>query len=385
MYLTLFDKEEAYRNLFYDKRINIYNKCGKLLVDILNNQDKIKENINKFIKEIEKSKKPLDSLEWDDYKKSNKDKRISAKRVSDTQRGVPEEKLNSNLYEDETEDIRISDIENEKSIVLNNFYDLVSFEFLKLEDEQVSNRNKRRVILDYSAEIEKGEKYEITSNILFEKQIEYLNDLLIGFKDICNIVEEHSSSSTYDKKDIVLYSPPSKVFWALFGNNNGIDTLYLLNEQLENGANIKRLTMYEIFHFVELFRVYVILILDKKICIKKCKNCHKYFLTVNRTDEIYCQNISPQNINKTCQEYGRNKAKETHIKSNTIKYEHIRTRQCLYMRVRRTIEKGIDNKSIKALEKCLANYKKEYTRKSKLYNVGRLSESKFVEWIIAQK
>lgn len=38
--------------------------------------------------------------------------------------------------------------------------------------------------------------------------------------------------------------------------------------------------------------------------VKKCRNCGKYFLPSSRSDEIYCDNPSPQEEKLTCKEYG---------------------------------------------------------------------------------
>lgn len=38
--------------------------------------------------------------------------------------------------------------------------------------------------------------------------------------------------------------------------------------------------------------------------IKSCKNCGKYFLPTSRSDEIYCDNPSPQDNSMSCKQYG---------------------------------------------------------------------------------
>lgn len=38
--------------------------------------------------------------------------------------------------------------------------------------------------------------------------------------------------------------------------------------------------------------------------IKRCKNCKKYFLPSSRSDEIYCDNPSPQEAGLSCKQYG---------------------------------------------------------------------------------
>lgn len=41
--------------------------------------------------------------------------------------------------------------------------------------------------------------------------------------------------------------------------------------------------------------------------IKKCKNCGKYFFPTNRSDELYCDGLSPQESTMTCKQYGTNR------------------------------------------------------------------------------
>ena len=37
---------------------------------------------------------------------------------------------------------------------------------------------------------------------------------------------------------------------------------------------------------------------------KRCKNCNCFFIPLSRSDEIYCNNPSPQDSTKTCKQYG---------------------------------------------------------------------------------
>lgn len=42
-------------------------------------------------------------------------------------------------------------------------------------------------------------------------------------------------------------------------------------------------------------------------CFKRCKNCGKFFVPLSRSDEMYCNNVSPQDKKRTCKEYGSQK------------------------------------------------------------------------------
>lgn len=145
--------------------------------------------------------------------------------------------------------------------------------------------------------------------------------------------------------------------------------------------DIQYLTSYHIEKISDLFNIYRKFIVDKRITIKKCKNCGKYFIPESRTDEVYCNRISPQNHNKTCKEYGAKKTYREEIKSTPIKYEHNKISQFYRMRINRAKEQ-----SEKTLyEKQFNTYKENYQKKKEQYKSGRLNETTFVEWIKTQR
>ena len=145
--------------------------------------------------------------------------------------------------------------------------------------------------------------------------------------------------------------------------------------------NIKFLNTYKIEKCSDLFDVYRKLIIDRKISIKKCKNCDKFFITKNRTDEVYCDNPSPQNPNKTCKEYGAKKTYRDEIKSTPIKYEHYNISQFYRMRIAR----AKNEKEKMKYEKAFNTYKEKYQKNKLRYNSGKLQENDFVEWIKKQR
>lgn len=54
---------------------------------------------------------------------------------------------------------------------------------------------------------------------------------------------------------------------------------------------------------MELLEIY-----NRGLLIKRCKNCNKYFIPRKRNDAIYCDSRSPQDVTKTCKEYGAQNA-----------------------------------------------------------------------------
>lgn len=66
----------------------------------------------------------------------------------------------------------------------------------------------------------------------------------------------------------------------------------------------------EVFLFAGEYRLWAAALVSMKEIvrsgklIKKCSNCGKYFFPANRSDEIYCDNQSPEAPEMTCKEYG---------------------------------------------------------------------------------
>ncbi|MCI8444629.1 MAG: hypothetical protein HFJ37_05745 [Clostridia bacterium] len=168
--------------------------------------------------------------------------------------------------------------------------------------------------------------------------------------------------------------------------NNG--KLYLDGEidSLDNKNFDFDMRIIEIFkfdNFIELLNLSLVRIMDKKIVINRCLNCGNLFIPQNRTDEKYCNKISPQNSKKTCKQYGAKKTYRDEIKSIPIKHEHNKTSQFFRMRINRTNTNNTKEKEM--YQKKFNTYKENYQKKKKQYQSGKLKEKDFVEWIIKQK
>ena len=160
-----------------------------------------------------------------------------------------------------------------------------------------------------------------------------------------------------------------------------------LDDEINNFDNKKLnldmriIEIFNINNLIELLNLSLIRIIDKKITITKCLNCGNYFIPENRSNEKYCNRISPQNPNKTCKEYGAKKTYRDEIKSTPIKYEHNRTSQFYRMRINRAKSQKEKNK----YESIFNDYKENYQKNKIKYKSGKLKESDFVEWIKNQK
>lgn len=164
--------------------------------------------------------------------------------------------------------------------------------------------------------------------------------------------------------------------WCLSIKNKNLTKEFFDNK-------IHHVEVFEIHSISDYINVSLNHMLNNYSKLKRCKNCNKYFIPSSRTDEKYCNNPSPQNNNKTCKEYGAKKTYRDEIKSTPIKYEHNKTSQFFRMRINRTNTDKIKEKEL--YQKKFNDYKESYQNKKKQYQLGKLKEKDFVEWIIKQK
>ncbi len=81
-----------------------------------------------------------------------------------------------------------------------------------------------------------------------------------------------------------------------------MELIRIIKDKDNNRYGIQKI--YEIDNFYNLLFLELCFILQEKTYLKKCKNCGKYFLTINSA-VIYCDNVFEDN--KTCREIGANK------------------------------------------------------------------------------
>lgn len=160
--------------------------------------------------------------------------------------------------------------------------------------------------------------------------------------------------------------------------------LFEMNKNLLKDNEIFTLRNYEISSLKDLFCVFFNYLLENNITINKCKNCGKYFIPANRTDEKYCENTSPQNPNKTCKEIGSKLSFAFKRDSEPISREHNRTKVALSMRISRAKKKN-DFEELDKVSKHLEKYLSNYQKKLNNYNKHKISEEELINWIISQK
>lgn len=113
-------------------------------------------------------------------------------------------------------------------------------------------------------------------------------------------------------------------------------------------------------------------------CVKKCKNCDKYFIPQNRSDTLYCDNLAPQDTTKTCKEYGARKAYHINLNNNTS----MKLYRNIYMAKQMLVKRNPD---VKDYEIDFENFKTE----SKLWKTAvkqeRKTQAEFIQWLNSVK
>ena len=323
------------------------------------------------------------------------------------------DELYNKYYDDMIEDIKQT-IENAKSKeeidyekeFLNDLYDEKS-------NKEKGNEAIRHIIRDLKKEKRKARKQErdfselpklindyISKLINSINKYSYYIDLYYGFleemdlknKDISYFqsvfgtdfqIPRHYIYACFEENNKII--PIKNLILSIYTNTKALGELYKkileITNNLNNDNKIMYLKSYEIHSLEDVLNIYFNYYVDSNICIKKCKNCNNYFIPSSRTDEKYCDNISPQNPNKTCKEYGAKKTYRDEIKSTPIKYEHNKTSQFYRMRINR----AKIPKEKEQYQKKFNTYKDNYQKKKEKYNAHKLEELAFVEWIRNQK
>lgn len=113
----------------------------------------------------------------------------------------------------------------------------------------------------------------------------------------------------------------------------------------------------------------------ENIEIKKCKNCGKFFVPENRSDELYCSNIFENG--KTCKEVGPFKVKQKLMEENNDLKVYRNVYQKLLLRTRR-------NPMNDEYEKEFIEFKKKNAELKEKVNNGELTQEQYMEWLNKQ-
>lgn len=113
-------------------------------------------------------------------------------------------------------------------------------------------------------------------------------------------------------------------------------------------------------------------------CFKRCKNCGKFFVPLSRSDEMYCNNVSPQDQMRTCKEYGSQKLWYDRLKSNEVAKLARNIYSAKQMLVRR-------NPDIVGYKKMFDYFKIERKKWEVLVKSGVKSKEEYINWLNEMK
>jgi len=255
-----------------------------------------------------------------------------------------------------------------------------------------------------NSELEDIRKKDLTMYQIHDLISEYISgliDSLIKFQYYFNMYFGISEEHDLKKKDIayfqtifnIKFDVPNHTIFACTEDKKSINPLSSnLSEKriiecldiLKDKKQIVYLKEYEICTLNDILGIYFYFFTQENIWIKKCANCGKYFIPSIRCDSKYCDNVSPQNPNKTCKDIAADLFYKHRIASDPILNENSKTRGTLSKRISRFNQKN-DIKNMQKAKDKFDKYKENYDKQLKKYESQKLSESEFIEWIIAQK
>lgn len=365
-------------------------KIGNILLNFLNSKEEMSNTINKYIDKIKN--------ETDNENLNNKiyydltalyEELIKNKQIGLLFHFIDIPKLYVNNYKELYSEYLI--YENKRKSLKKNFDSIFSL----ISKSKGNEDSKKSILSIYNKEIKdidnKLSEYKnisfkeftiqrLSQNIELLKNIEVLFliqrdnnfDLVVNKKILSEAEKEKALPLIYTLQefdDIIC-----KYEFVKYEKNN-------ISFDIKNKFTTKLIKFYKIKDISDLLILTFTECINKQLNIKTCRNCYKYFIPENRTDEKYCNNISPQNSKKTCKEYGAKKKYRDEIKSQPLKYEHNKTMQFFRMRINRT--NNIKEKE--RINKKFEKYKNDFNKKKILYKANKFKEEDFIKWIIEQK
>lgn len=166
--------------------------------------------------------------------------------------------------------------------------------------------------------------------------------------------------------------------------NNMLDfdsTFISISYKKSKKTDYKLIQYFEFYDITDLINLSLAECSNSEVKINHCINCGKYFLPLQRSDEKYCYNISPQKNDKTCKDIGANEKLKKKIKSNSIEREHHNAKT--YFNMNKTRAKTDAERA--KIENIYNSYKIQFKKQLKKYENKEITEKEFIKWIVDQK
>lgn len=146
-------------------------------------------------------------------------------------------------------------------------------------------------------------------------------------------------------------------------------------QRIVSKANINSSYFIECTDIIQALLIELLEIAKLNIEIKKCRNCGKFFVPDNRSDEIYCSNIYENG--KTCKEIGHFKVQQKLIQEN----DDLRIYRNVYQKLLlRTIRNPSNTKYAREFE----IFKDDNNKWKENISKGISTEKEYVDWLKKQ-
>lgn len=146
-------------------------------------------------------------------------------------------------------------------------------------------------------------------------------------------------------------------------------------QRIVGKANVPSSYFIECTDIIQTLLIEFIEIANLNIEIKKCRNCGKFFVPDNRSDEIYCSNIFENG--KTCKEIGHFKVQQKLIHENDNLRIYRNVYQKLLLRTRRNPENIQYARDFEFFKEDNNKWKENISK-------GLASEEEYIEWLNQQ-
>lgn len=146
-------------------------------------------------------------------------------------------------------------------------------------------------------------------------------------------------------------------------------------QRIVTKANINTSYFIECTDIIQTLLIELLEIAKLNIKIKKCRNCGKFFVPDNRSDEIYCSNIFENG--KTCKEIGHFKVQQKMIQENDDLRIYRNVYQKLLLRTRR-------NPSNIKYAREFESFKDDNNKWRENISKGKSSEKEYLKWLKKQ-
>lgn len=146
-------------------------------------------------------------------------------------------------------------------------------------------------------------------------------------------------------------------------------------QRIVSKANINSSYFIECTDIIQTLLVELLEIAKLNIEIKKCRNCGKFFVPDNRSDEIYCSNIYENG--KTCKEIGHFKVQQKLMQENDDLRIYRNVYQKLLLRTRR-------NPSNTKYAREFEIFKDDNNKWKENISKGISTEKEYIDWLKKQ-